>query len=332
MRTALGAWRRLRALAFGDVRRQAGAALLEPADWRDIERALRAHRTRPARGPAPAGHAGDGRAASRGRGLDYAQSRAYQPGDDLRAMHWALLARTGKPHVREYEQEQAQPWLVLVDAHAGMLFGTRRRTKAGQAARAALLAAGMHARAQPRSQLSCALWTSGGLHTRRFGCGMPAVRRMAGWLMLQRIEPVHVPAAGAERSLRDLHAGIVRWHRRGEPVRMLWLCSDFAWLDASAQAALQPLAAAGACAAVHVLDAVEQELPALHAASMLDATSGRQAWLWPDPAQRAAYADAAEGRRRRRHERLHELGMRVAVVRADAAADALHAALASLAP
>lgn len=337
-RAAAAAWQCLRARAagvagaLGLASRPTDAALLELADWHDIELALRARRQRPGRDAVVPRHAGEGRAVSRGRGLDYVQSRAYQPGDDLRAMHWALLARTGKPYVREYEQEQAQPWHALVDAHAGMLFGTRRRTKAGQAARAALLAAGLHARSQPLSALTCSLWSPQGLHTCSFGCGMAAVRRMAGWLMLQRITVPEVPVADPARSSLQLRSGIARWHRRGVPAGTLWLCSDFGWLDADAQAALQPLAASARCVAVQLLDAVELDLPKFDAAVMLDATSGRQGWLGSGPAQRLSYAGAAEAGRRRRRERLGELGMRVAEVRADVDTGRLHAALAGVAP
>ncbi|MDE2253745.1 MAG: DUF58 domain-containing protein, partial [Betaproteobacteria bacterium] len=43
---------------------------------------------------------GEGRSVFIGRGMDYVESRTYQAGDDLRSMHWTLMARTGKPHVK----------------------------------------------------------------------------------------------------------------------------------------------------------------------------------------------------------------------------------------
>ncbi|WP_329741229.1 DUF58 domain-containing protein [Dyella sp. A6] len=79
-----------------------------------------------------------------GRGMDYAESRAYQPGDDVRRLDWRLTARSGRLHTKLFQEEREARLLVLLDTHAGMRFGTRARFKSVQAARAAALA-GWHA-------------------------------------------------------------------------------------------------------------------------------------------------------------------------------------------
>ena len=320
----------LRALAR-PWRRQRHDSLLAAADWEELGQALARRRV----GPGPAAPArqrnpGEGPSPLRGRGLDYAQSRAYQSGDDLRAMHWSLLARTGRPYVRVYEEEHAAPWHVLVDAHASMLFGTRVRTKATQAARAAVLAAGLQAALSPQSRLGCSLWSPQGLRARDFGTGFAAVRRIAQWLMQQRIEPPPAPAAPAVESLRDLRA----WARRlalhrPVPTRLL-VCSDLAWLDAAARSALWPLAARAELHALRIVDAVELALPELPAAHFLDAASGRAGWLEGGAGMRQEFARAAE--RRRRQQAVELRALRAAVAQAGAAdtASELGAALAGL--
>lgn len=77
----------------------------------------------------------------RGRGVDYAESRAYQPGDDIRQMDWRVTARTGRPHTKMFEEERERSVLLVLDCNLGMRFGTRVRFKSVQAARTAALIA-----------------------------------------------------------------------------------------------------------------------------------------------------------------------------------------------
>src|SRR6185312_977091 len=49
-----------------------------------------------------------------GRGMDYAESRAYQPGDDVRLMDSALTARSGKLHTKLYQEEREGRLLILL--------------------------------------------------------------------------------------------------------------------------------------------------------------------------------------------------------------------------
>ena len=64
----------------------------------------------------------DGRHASRlpGTGLEFAQYRGYQPGDDLRRVDWKLLARSDRFFVREADAETALPVRFILDASGSM--------------------------------------------------------------------------------------------------------------------------------------------------------------------------------------------------------------------
>lgn len=73
----------------------------------------------------------------RGRGMEFAEVRNYQPGDDVRHIHWRVSARTGKTHVKLYEQERDRPIILLVDFNHSMYFGTRIAFKSVVAARLA---------------------------------------------------------------------------------------------------------------------------------------------------------------------------------------------------
>ena len=85
-----------------------------------------------------------------GRGMDYAESRVYQAGDDVRRLDWRLTARSGKLHTKLFQEDREGCLLILLDTHASMHFGTRARFKSVQAARAAALAAWFATRAGER--------------------------------------------------------------------------------------------------------------------------------------------------------------------------------------
>ena len=85
-----------------------------------------------------------------GRGMDYAESRVYQAGDDVRRLDWRLTARSGRLHTKLFQEDREGCLLILLDTHASMVFGTRQRFKSVQAARAAALAAWYATRAGER--------------------------------------------------------------------------------------------------------------------------------------------------------------------------------------
>lgn len=96
--------------------------------------------------------ASSGRQSSRlyGRGMDYAESRVYQAGDDIRRLDWRLTARSGKLHTKLFQEDREGCLMIVVDTHASMRFGTRERFKSVQAARAAACAAWYAVRAGER--------------------------------------------------------------------------------------------------------------------------------------------------------------------------------------
>lgn len=74
-----------------------------------------------------------------GRGLDFAEVREYQPGDDVRMIDWKVTARSGTAHTKLFVEERERPVLLLVDFRANMHFGTRGMYKSMLAARLAAL-------------------------------------------------------------------------------------------------------------------------------------------------------------------------------------------------
>ena len=72
---------------------------------------------------------GDYRTLFHGVGIDFADLRDYEPGDDVRHIDWNVTARLDAPHVRTYlEDRELTAWLLL-DRSPSMTFGPTDRPK-----------------------------------------------------------------------------------------------------------------------------------------------------------------------------------------------------------
>lgn len=92
------------------------------------------------------GRVGERSARRLSSGLDLAETRPYQAGDDPRRVHWRATARTGQLQVCGFHQDKQPTVCCVVDRGPRMRFGTRGRLKVTQAARLALLIAAQEQR------------------------------------------------------------------------------------------------------------------------------------------------------------------------------------------
>ncbi len=66
---------------------------------------------------------GEYRSVFRGQGIEFAETRAYEQGDDYRAIDWNVSARMGHPYVKTFVEERELTVLLVVDRSRSLEFG-----------------------------------------------------------------------------------------------------------------------------------------------------------------------------------------------------------------
>jgi uncharacterized protein (DUF58 family) len=190
----------------------------------------------------------------KGRGVEFDESRPYQPGDDLRTMDWRVTARTGKPHTKVFREERNRPVFVWLDLRRPMLFATRGAYKGVRAAEVAALVAWS---AVANGRLGGLVFSETEHHELRPALGLRSALRL-----FQKIAAdSHVGALVERRAGRDRRrARVVEAHARRAARQPHLPLSDFA---GSARTPSAPAPACGHCdlMLVHFFDPVEAELP-----------------------------------------------------------------------
>lgn len=84
---------------------------------------------------------GSVRTRYRGRGMEFAEVRPYQPGDDIRTIDWRVTARVQSPYTKLFQEERERPIFVMVDQRSPMFFGSQTCFKSVFAAHIAAVVA-----------------------------------------------------------------------------------------------------------------------------------------------------------------------------------------------
>jgi len=73
--------------------------------------------------------AGQYESAFKGQGMEFAEVREYQVGDDIRNIDWNVSARFSHPFVKVFHEERELTIMLMLDLSGSHLFGTRSRFK-----------------------------------------------------------------------------------------------------------------------------------------------------------------------------------------------------------
>lgn len=239
---------------------------------------------------------------SRGAGLEFAQYRAYERGDEPRAIDWKLYARSDRFFVRESERESPLALWLLLDASASMSQADTDTTDLTRLVAARSLAACIAALAlQQGDRFGLIGLSDAGLKLLPAGTGARQRDRLA--LDLQGIT-----AAGNFPNLAQLTPV---WDRIGAH-DLVVIISDF--FDPAVVALAARLAGAGReVLGLEILTTQERDFRFTGGHRFRDPETGEEL-LGDGPALRAEFLARFNAARAERHARLDHLGIRHAAL------------------
>lgn len=195
----------------------------------------------------------------RGRGMEFDESRPYQPGDDPRNIDWRVTARSTTAYTKLFREERERPVLVIVDLRRTMHFATQGSFKSVNASRAAaLIAWAAHHRGDRLGGLIFGDTTHREIKPR---LGRQSALRYLHELVVHpdwRRDEHGTPAADPGMPLTQAMAALRRVARPGSLVAIL---SDFVALSEAAKAYLAGVARHNEVLAVALSDPLEKRLP-----------------------------------------------------------------------
>ena len=193
----------------------------------------------------------------RGRGMEFDESRPYQPGDDPRSIDWRVTARSTTEYTKLFREERERPVLVVVDLRSSMHFATQGCFKSVNASRAAaLLAWAAHHRGDRLGGLIFGDSTHRELKPR---LGRQAALRFVHELVGHRDwERDENPVPASAEPLAQAMSALRRVARPGSLVVVI---SDFTAFSRAAQAYLSSVARHNEVLALFMNDPLERELP-----------------------------------------------------------------------
>ncbi|SDP93810.1 Protein of unknown function DUF58 [Actinopolyspora xinjiangensis] len=241
-----------------------------------------------------------------GPGTEPGEARAYQPGDDVRRMDWAVTARTTEPHIRETVADRELETWAAVDLSASLDFGTAGCTKR-ELAIAGLAAVG-HLTAGGGNRLG-AVVSNGQELTRVPARGGADYARA----LLRRVAEVPHPEEGVSGDLASLVEALRRPpRRRGLAVVVSDFLGRIEW-----QRAMRGLSARHSLLAIEVVDPRDLELPSVGTVQLSDPETGKQREVTTTPLLRREFAAAAAAHRERVAAELRRVGAAHLVLRTD---------------
>jgi uncharacterized protein (DUF58 family) len=206
----------------------------------------------------------------KGRGMEFDESRPYQPGDDIRNMDWRVTARTSKAHSKVFREERERPVLLWVDFSPSMFFATRVCFKSVLAAKLAALLSWKAI--QQGDRLGALLFSQSKHLELRPKRGKTAVLRLIKHLSEFSRKPPGKDDNSSATLQHEDHA-LNRLVQVTRPGSLIYLISDFRQLSQQLESTLSRLSAHNEVVLLHIHDPLESSLPQ---AGYYQVTDGRK--------------------------------------------------------
>ncbi|WP_026971622.1 DUF58 domain-containing protein [Aliagarivorans marinus] len=198
---------------------------------------------------------GDNRANRLGQGLDFAELRRYQMGDDVRRIDWKVTQRTGQAYVRTYTEEREKVCRLIVDQTNRMYFASDGSLKSVIAAELSTVVAGRMIEEGCHVHLN--LITDPQIYTHALGRGRRVLPELIA-LLADISASLPLPRgrhSGVTDQLKDLVDRQVRYQQ-------LFIFSDFYGFDMKLGIGyLRELARFNNIYGFHISDPLEAKLP-----------------------------------------------------------------------
>jgi uncharacterized protein (DUF58 family) len=268
--------------------------MTEPALSPDILKQVKAIELR-TRGLVTALFTGEYRSVFRGQGMEFAEVRAYEPGDDFRAIDWNVSARLASPYVKTYAEERELTLLLVVDQSGSTRVGSPV-SKAGLATEVAAVLA--LAAAYQSDRVGALVFTDQVEHV------VPPRKGRRHALRVIRDLVAFAPRSRGTNLAASLTYAARLLHHRSIVV----VLSDF--VSSDWERPLRSLASRHDVVAVTVDDPREQRLPAVGWVLLEDAETGRESLVDTGSAKvREAAARKAATRRAERERIIKSAGV-----------------------
>ena len=240
----------------------------------------------------------------KGQGMEFAEVREYQPGDEVRAIDWNVTARMRHPYVKQFIEERELTVMLAVDLSGSERFGTVTRFKSELATELSAVLAMSAVRNNDR--VGTLLFTDRVEHVVRPGKGRRHVLRMIRDLLVFEPQGLGTDIAGAA----DYLARMLPHHS------IVFLISDF--VAGEIERPLKLLAQRHDVVAISVEDPRELELPDVGMARFADAESGLTLDVdTSDPAVRSGFEQQVREERAARRALFRRLSIDEVPVRTD---------------